>query len=64
MDFTSGVTFDPQPALQQGELDLVMTSDILPRNACTIRRCSISRCALVLAPDPLAGKGRIERKTW
>ncbi|EEG8407284.1 LysR family transcriptional regulator, partial [Salmonella enterica] len=32
MDFTSGVTFDPQPALQQGELDLVMTSDILPRS--------------------------------
>ncbi len=25
MDFKSGVTFDPQPALQQGELDLVMT---------------------------------------
>ncbi|WP_334377716.1 LysR substrate-binding domain-containing protein, partial [Escherichia coli] len=32
MDFTAGVTFDPQPALQQGELDLVMTSDILPRS--------------------------------
>ncbi|XIW46744.1 LysR substrate-binding domain-containing protein [Escherichia coli] len=32
MDFKSGVTFDPQPALQQGELDLVMTSDILPRS--------------------------------
>ena len=27
--FESGVTFDPQPALQKGELDLVMTSDIL-----------------------------------
>ena len=32
VDFHSGVTFDPQPALQQGELDLVMTSDILPRS--------------------------------
>jgi LysR family transcriptional regulator for metE and metH len=32
MDFKSGVTFDPQPALQQGELDLVMTSDIMPRS--------------------------------
>ena len=32
MDFKSGVTFDPQPSLQQGELDLVMTSDILPRS--------------------------------
>ena len=29
IDFESGVTFDPQPALQKGELDLVMTSDIL-----------------------------------
>ena len=29
MDFKSGVTFDPQPSLQQGELDLAMTSDIL-----------------------------------
>jgi LysR family transcriptional regulator for metE and metH len=36
MDFKSGVTFDPQPALQQDELDLVMTSDILPRSGCTI----------------------------
>ncbi|UMX49770.1 LysR family transcriptional regulator [Klebsiella pneumoniae] len=32
VDFHSGVTFDPQPALQQGELDVVMTSDILPRS--------------------------------
>lgn len=32
MDFKSGVTFDPQPALQQGELDIVLTSDILPRS--------------------------------
>ncbi len=31
----TSVTFDPQPALQQGELDLVMTSDILPRSTCT-----------------------------
>lgn len=44
MDFKSGVTFDPQPSLQQGELDLVMTSDILPRSVCTIRQCLILRC--------------------
>lgn len=30
MDFKSGVAFDPQPALRQGELDLVLTSEILP----------------------------------
>lgn len=45
VDFHSGVTFDPQPALQQGELDLVMTSDILPRSVCTTRQCLIMRCA-------------------
>ncbi|MEX3175461.1 LysR substrate-binding domain-containing protein, partial [Serratia quinivorans] len=28
MDFKSGVPFHPQPALQQGELDLVLTSVI------------------------------------
>jgi len=32
VEFASGVTFDPQPALQQGELDLVLTSDILPKS--------------------------------
>ena len=41
VDFQSGVTFDPQPGLQQSELDTVMTSDILPRAVCTIRLCSI-----------------------
>jgi LysR family transcriptional regulator for metE and metH len=45
VDFQSGVIFDPQPGLQQGELDLVMTSDILPRSDCTIRQCLISKCA-------------------
>lgn len=57
VDFHSGVTFDPQPALQQGELDLVMTSDILPRSTCTTRRCLIFEVRLVLAPEhPLAMK--------
>ena len=47
MDFKSGVTFDPQPALQQGELDLVLTSDILPRSGLHYSRCLIlkSVCA-------------------
>lgn len=60
VDFHSGVTFDPQPALQQGELDLVMTSDILPRSACTTRRCLIFEVRLVLAPEhPLAMKTQV-----
>lgn len=60
VDFHSGVTFDPQPALQQGELDLVMTSDILPRSTCTTRRCLIFEVRLVLAPEhPLAMKTQV-----
>lgn len=51
VDFHSGVTFDPQPALQQGELDLVMTSDILRAAACTTRRCLILRCVWCWRPS-------------
>lgn len=61
MDFKSGVTFDPQPALQQGELDLVMTSDILPRSGLHYSPMFDFEVRLVLAPDhPLAAKARIE----
>ena len=60
MDFKSGVTFDPQPALQQGELDLVMTSDILPRSGLHYSPIFDYEVRLVLAPDhPLAAKTRI-----
>ncbi|MGL5758138.1 HTH-type transcriptional regulator MetR [Plesiomonas sp.] len=31
LNFTAATTFDPQPLLAQGELDLVITSDIQPR---------------------------------
>ncbi|EOS93612.1 HTH-type transcriptional regulator MetR [Erwinia tracheiphila] len=55
MDFKSGVTFDPQPALQQGELDVVLTSDILPRSALFYSPMFDFEVRLVLAPDhPLA----------
>lgn len=55
MDFKSGVTFDPQPALQQGELDLVLTSDILPRSGLFYSPMFDFEVRLVLAPDhPLA----------
>ena len=61
MDFTSGVTFDPQPALQQGELDLVMTSDILPRSGLHYSPMFDFEVRTVLAPDhPLAGRPHIE----
>jgi len=61
MDFKSGVTFDPQPALQQGDLDLVMTSDILPRSGLHYTPMFDYEVRLVLAPDhPLATKARIE----
>ncbi|CAI0896949.1 HTH-type transcriptional regulator MetR [Serratia ficaria] len=61
MDFKSGVTFDPQPALQQGELDLVLTSDILPRSGLHYSPMFDFEVRLVLAPDhPLASKPHIE----
>ena len=55
MEFKSGVTFDPQPALQQGKLDLVMTSDILPRSGLFYTPMFDFEVRLVMAPDhPLA----------
>lgn len=60
MDFKSGVTFDPQPALQQGKLDLVLTSDILPRSGLHYSPMFDFEMRLVLAPDrPLASKRHI-----
>ncbi|WP_304168612.1 HTH-type transcriptional regulator MetR [Lonsdalea britannica] len=61
MDFKSGVTFDPQPALQQGTLDLVMTSDILPRSGLHYSPMFDFEVRLVLSPDhPLATKEQID----
>ena len=60
VDFHSGVTFDPQPALQQGELDLVMTSDILPRSGLHYSPMFDFEVRLVLAPEhPLAMKTQV-----
>ena len=60
LDFKSGVTFDPQPALQQSELDIVLTSDILPRSGLHYLPMFDFEVRLVLAADhPLAGKARI-----
>lgn len=61
MDFTSGVIFDPQPSLQQGSLDVVLTSDILPRSGLHYAPMFDFEVRLILAPDhPLASKIRIE----
>lgn len=55
LDFHSGVTFDPQPALQRGELDLVLTSDILPRSTLHYAPLFDYEVRLVMAPShPLA----------
>lgn len=51
MDFRSGVTFEPQPALQQGELDIVLTSDILPRSGLHYAPMFDYEVRLVLARD-------------
>ncbi len=60
MDFKSGVTFDPQPALQQGELDMVLTSDILPRSGLHYTPMFDFEVRLVMAPDhTLAQKKQI-----
>lgn len=60
VDFQSGVIFDPQPGLQQGELDLVMTSDILPRSFLHYSPMFDFEVRLVMAPEhPLATKARI-----
>lgn len=57
MDFSYGITLDPQPALQQGELDLVLTSDISPCNGLYYAPMFDFEVRLVLAPDhPLAAR--------
>lgn len=56
IDFKAGVTFDPQPALQQGELDLVMTSDILPRSGLHYSSLFDFEVRLVVAPEHMLAK--------
>ncbi|XOD69855.1 MAG: HTH-type transcriptional regulator MetR [Sodalis sp. (in: enterobacteria)] len=57
IDFRSGVTFNPQPALQQGELDLVLTSDIMARSGLHHTPMFDFEIRLVLSPDhPLTAK--------
>ncbi|OTA15051.1 transcriptional regulator [Xenorhabdus vietnamensis] len=57
VDFKSGVTFDPQPALQKRELDIVLTSDIIADSHLHYTPLFDYEVKLVIAPDhPLANK--------
>ncbi|CAQ85980.1 MULTISPECIES: HTH-type transcriptional regulator MetR [Photorhabdus] len=61
VDFKSGVTFDPQPALQKRELDVVLTSDILTDSNLYYTPLFDYEVKLVVAPDhPLANKLHIQ----
>ncbi|MDR2227020.1 MAG: HTH-type transcriptional regulator MetR [Providencia sp.] len=60
VDFKSGVTFDPQPELLSRELDLVMTSDILPDQSIHYTPMFDYEVKLIVASDhPLAKKPQI-----
>lgn len=61
VDFHSGVTFDPQPALLQRELDVVLTSDILDDPRLHYTPLFDYEVKLVLSPDhPLANRLHIQ----
>ncbi len=60
VDFHSGVTFDPQPALLR-ELDVVLTSDILDNQRLHYTALFDYEVKLVLSPDhPLANRLHIQ----
>ncbi len=60
IDFKSDVTFEPQPALQQGALDLVITSNILPGSGLHYFPVFDYEVRMVLSPEhPLTKKGYI-----
>lgn len=61
LDFSSGFGFDPIPALLSGELDLVITSDILPRSDVHYEPLFDFEMRLITALNhPLADKTSIE----
>lgn len=61
LDFSSGFGFEPLPALMAGELDLVITSDILPRSEVHYEPLFDFEMRLITAINsPLAEKPRIE----
>ena len=61
LDFSSGFGFEPLPALLAGELDLVITSDILPRSEVHYEPLfDFEMCLITATNHPLAQKSRIE----
>ncbi|NOI13210.1 HTH-type transcriptional regulator MetR [Vibrio hepatarius] len=61
LDFSSGFGFEPLPALMNGELDLVITSDIQPRSEVHYEPLFDFEMRLVTATNhPLANKTYIE----
>ncbi len=61
LDFSSGFGFDPMPALSNGELDLVITSDIQHRNEIHYEPLFDFEMQLIMATNhPLAQKSTIE----
>lgn len=61
LDFSSGFGFEPLPALLAGELDLVITSDILPRSEVHYEPLFDFEMRLITATNhPLADKAGIE----
>ncbi|SJL82943.1 HTH-type transcriptional regulator MetR [Vibrio palustris] len=61
LDFSSGFGFEPLPALLAGELDLVITSDILPRSEVHYEPLFDFEMRLITATThPLAQKAFIE----
>ncbi|UUM31559.1 HTH-type transcriptional regulator MetR [Vibrio japonicus] len=63
LDFSSGFGFEPLPALMNGELDLVITSDIQPRSEVHYEPLFDFEMRLVTATNhPLAEKAYIEPK--
>ncbi|RBM31181.1 HTH-type transcriptional regulator MetR [Vibrio tarriae] len=61
LDFSSGFGFEPLPALLAGELDLVITSDILPRSEVHYEPLFDFEMRLITATNhPLADKASIE----
>lgn len=61
LDFSSGFGFEPLPALLAGELDLVITSDILPRSEVHYEPLFDFEMRLITSSNhPLAEKDHIE----
>lgn len=61
LDFISGFDFEPIPALLSGELDLVITSDILPRSDVHYEPLfDFEMCLVTSTHHPLADKDSIQ----